>query len=112
MLILHEQEKAYNTQRRDDRDLLEWKRKVGSRCPPIIKGTDECREKAADFEYLMHRNLQVCFVLKTPSPILAALQGFNNRMLAGVKMRSRVFIFRVVAAADVTAGQADSQVHP
>jgi hypothetical protein len=45
-----------------------------------------------------------------PAPVLARLEGLNNRVRGALEMSSRVPVRRGVAAADVTAGQAKPQV--
>ncbi len=47
-----------------------------------------------------------------PAPILARLEGLDNRVIGRVKMLCSVFIFRRIAAADVPADKALAQVHP
>src|SRR5438309_1360498 len=46
------------------------------------------------------------------TPLLAGLQRLDHRMLGGVRVLGGVLVLRGVAAADVTATQAQSQVHP
>ena len=41
----------------------------------------------------------------TPAPIFAAFERLNNRMFGFVKMFGRVFVFGLVAAADVSASE-------
>src|SRR5207248_6979592 len=45
-------------------------------------------------------------------PVLRGLERLDDRMLRPVEMLRRVVIRRRVAAADVTAGHAKSQMHP
>ena len=47
-----------------------------------------------------------------PAPILARLEGLDNRVIGRVKMLCSVFVFRRIAAADVPADKALAQVHP
>jgi hypothetical protein len=47
-----------------------------------------------------------------PAPILAWLEGLDNRMVGGMKMPRRVLVLREIAAADVSTGQAHAQVDP
>jgi hypothetical protein len=48
----------------------------------------------------------------TPAPIFARLERLNNRMLRFMKMFGRMFVFGIVAAADVSAGQTQTQMDP
>ena len=48
----------------------------------------------------------------TPHPVLARLVRPDDGMIGGVEMFCGMFIFRRIAAAHMSAGQADSQVHP
>jgi hypothetical protein len=48
----------------------------------------------------------------TPPPVLSGLEGLDDGMLRRVKMLGRVTILRVIAASDVSARQAQSEVHP
>ena len=48
----------------------------------------------------------------TPSPVLARLERSNNGVMSLSKMLRRMLVFRVVAAADMTAGLAEAQVDP
>ena len=48
----------------------------------------------------------------TPAPILAGLEGLDDWVTAMMEMTSRVPMRRGIAAADVTAGEAQAQMHP
>src|SRR5574341_68421 len=48
----------------------------------------------------------------TPHPIFARLERTNHRVLRRAVMFRRVLVRRRIAAANVTAGQAQSQMHP
>ena len=48
----------------------------------------------------------------TPAPILARLERLDHGMVRRMKMLCRVSILRIVAAADVTARDAKSQMNP
>src|SRR5215472_12606521 len=48
----------------------------------------------------------------TPSPVLPRLERSNNGVMGPSEVLCRVFVFRGVAAADVTASQAESQMDP
>lgn len=52
------------------------------------------------------------FVLIAIRPIFTPLQRPNNRVPRFVKVCGRVFVLRVVAAADLAAGHAHAQMHP
>jgi len=52
------------------------------------------------------------FVDVTPAPILARLEGSDDRVLRRVKMLRSVAIFRRIAATDVSADQTQAKVHP
>jgi len=56
--------------------------------------------------------VNVDFVDVTPLPILAWLKGLNDGMLALSSVLACVFVFRTIAAAYMTAGQAKSKVYP
>ena len=58
------------------------------------------------------RRLNLNFVNITPQPIFVRLERLNDGMLRRVKMRRRVLILRRIAATDMTAGLAKSQMHP
>jgi hypothetical protein len=45
-----------------------------------------------------------------PAPVLAGLERANDRLRGSVVVRGRVALRAVVAAADVTAGEADPRV--
>src|SRR3981081_727248 len=47
-----------------------------------------------------------------PAPILARLEGLDDRVLGRVEMLSGVAMGRGIAAADMAAGQAQAQMHP
>jgi hypothetical protein len=49
---------------------------------------------------------------KTPSPVLARLERSNDGVMGLSEVLGGVFVLRGVAAADVTAGLAEPQVHP
>jgi hypothetical protein len=48
----------------------------------------------------------------TPAPVLPWLEGLNDRMVGGVEMPGGVLILRIVAAADVSTDETDTQMHP
>src|SRR5579872_2961282 len=52
------------------------------------------------------------FVYITPSPVLPRLKRLHDRMLGLMKVFGRVFVLGRIAAADVTADEALSQVDP
>ena len=52
------------------------------------------------------------FVHVTPAPVLARFEGLDDRMAARKIMFSRVAIRRRIAAANVAACQAQTQMHP
>jgi hypothetical protein len=56
--------------------------------------------------------LEQQFVLVAPQPVLAALERLDQRMAGCLEMRVGMTIRRFVAAADVTADQADAQMDP
>jgi hypothetical protein len=62
----------------------------------------------------LHRILFLYHVLvnKTPTPIFVGFKGLDNGMLGLLKMFGGVFIFGIVAAADVSAGETQTQVNP
>src|SRR5450631_3139046 len=47
-----------------------------------------------------------------PSPVLARLEGLDDRVLDGIEVRARVLVLRGVAAADMAAGQTQAQMDP
>ncbi len=51
-------------------------------------------------------------VNEAPAPILSRLEGLDDRMARSVEMSGGVPIGRIVATPHVTAGQAQTQVHP
>ncbi len=52
------------------------------------------------------------FVDVTPAPIFALLKTPDHGMIRGLEVRSRVLVGRRVAAADVAAGKAQSEMNP
>src|SRR5919201_5043315 len=48
----------------------------------------------------------------TPAPVFAGLETANHRVMRAVKVFRRVPIGRIVAASDVSAFEAESQMHP
>ena len=48
----------------------------------------------------------------TPSPVLIWLEGLHDRVVGRVEMLGGMLILRLVAAADMPAFKADSQVYP
>ncbi len=56
--------------------------------------------------------LEKQIVRVTVSPFFVRLKRFDNRMIGRMEMFSRVFILRLVAAADVSARFAQPQVQP
>jgi hypothetical protein len=52
------------------------------------------------------------FINVAPTPVFAWLERSDYRVPGGVEMFRRVFILRVVAAADMPAGPAQPQVDP
>ena len=58
------------------------------------------------------RKLEEELVRVTPSPVLIRLEGLNDRVVGGVEMLGGMLILRIVAAADMPAFKADSQVYP
>jgi hypothetical protein len=63
---------------------------------------------AADREFGLDEHL----VHVAPPPNLSGLERPDYRVLSGVEVLRGVFISRLVAAADVAAGEALAQVHP
>ena len=60
----------------------------------------------------MRRRLHEELILIAPTPVLARLEAPDDRMSSRVVMMSGVFVRRIVAAADVAAGETQSKVHP
>src|SRR5688572_19309988 len=58
------------------------------------------------------RDLQHQRVDIAPAPVLAGLEGCDDRMTGMVEMPRCVAVLRIVAATDVAAGPADAQVDP
>src|ERR1700730_6908564 len=58
------------------------------------------------------RQIEKHFLAIAPAPPLRRIVTLDDRMLVGVKMLGRVFVRRVVTAADVTATAADPQMQP
>jgi hypothetical protein len=52
------------------------------------------------------------FIDVAPEPILAGLNGLNNRMFRSMKMLGGVLVFGTVAAADVAALLAEPEMDP
>ena len=47
-----------------------------------------------------------------PAPVLSRFYGAHHRVPGRAKMRGRVLVPRRIAAAHMTAGEADSEMHP
>lgn len=58
------------------------------------------------------KKLQKEVIYITPAPVLAGLEGADQGVVRGMKMRGRVFILRVIAATDMTADKAEPQMYP
>src|SRR3977135_1289220 len=58
------------------------------------------------------RQIEQHFIDITPAPSFRRIIALDDRMFGGVKMPGRVFVGRIVTAADVTAGAADPQMQP
>ena len=58
------------------------------------------------------RKIEHDLVNVAPTPAFRRIISFYNGMLRGVEMSGRVFIGRIIAAADMTAGPADPQMQP
>lgn len=48
----------------------------------------------------------------TPTPVLTWLKGLDDRVLGGMEVLGRTPVLRAVAAADMAADQALTQVYP
>ena len=48
----------------------------------------------------------------TPSPVLIRLEGLHDRVIGRVEMLGGMLILRIVAAADMTTDETDTQMHP
>src|SRR5688500_13187976 len=59
-----------------------------------------------------HHALDHPLVDEAPAPVLARLEGLHDRVARGVEVLGGVRVLGVVAAADVAADQAHSQVDP
>src|SRR5215213_47821 len=58
------------------------------------------------------RQIEQHFVDIAPAPAFRRIVAFDHGMAGGVKVRGGVLVRRIVAAADMTAGAADSQMQP
>ena len=58
------------------------------------------------------RRLEEQLVHVAPAPVLARFEAANDRVLLSVKVLGGVLARRVVATADVAAGEAEAEVHP
>lgn len=57
-------------------------------------------------------HLELGGIDEAPGPFFAALERRDDGMVCVVEVSGRVAIWRAVAAADVTAGQAETKMHP
>jgi hypothetical protein len=64
------------------------------------------------FRHASSKRFKVQFIHKTPAPILARLERLNDWMARFMKMFCRMFIWRIIAAPDVTALHAEAKVKP
>jgi hypothetical protein len=48
----------------------------------------------------------------TPPPVLTRLEGLNDGMIGRVEMLGGMLILRIVAAADMSTDETDTQMHP
>src|SRR5256884_8145682 len=78
-------------------------RRCSSRVVATVAPTDRVESRRQ-----LHRQL----VDVAPAPILAGLDRRHDGMLRGLEVPSRVPILRVVAATDMPAGPAESQMDP
>jgi hypothetical protein len=60
----------------------------------------------------LHWLLEHDLVDVAPAPILARLEGLDNRVIGGVEMLCSMLVFRRIAAADMPTDKALAQVHP
>jgi hypothetical protein len=51
-------------------------------------------------------------VYVTPAPVFTAFEGLDDRVFGRVKVLGRVLVLGLVAAADMTAGQAHAEMDP
>ena len=58
------------------------------------------------------RQIEQHFIDITPAPSFRRIVALDDRMFGGVKMPGRVFVGRIVTAADVAARAADPQMQP
>lgn len=67
-----------------------------------------------EINFYMEENppLDRYFINITPAPILIRLKGLDDGMPCFMEMPGGVFILRIVAAANMTADEAQSQVDP
>src|SRR5512147_790252 len=76
----------------------------------------EPREERTDarpaFRERTGHRVEVAVVHVAPAPALAALERGDHRMAGGEVVRERVRVLRVLAAADVSAGEAHAQGDP
>jgi hypothetical protein len=56
--------------------------------------------------------LQIHLIDKTPNPILARLEGSDDRMTSIVEVLRGVLVLGIVTTTDMSAGQAKAQVNP
>ena len=67
-----------------------------------------CDSATAGVRILFHEEL----IHIAPEPVLSGLKRFYDRVFGGVEMFCGMLVFGTVAAPNVTAGQAEPQVHP
>ncbi len=58
------------------------------------------------------RKLEEELVDVTPAPVFPWLEGLNNGMIGRVEMLGGVLVLGIVAAADMTTDETDTQMHP
>jgi hypothetical protein len=62
--------------------------------------------------YSLKISLETNLIGKTPQPRFPWFIGCDHRMTSSVIMLRGVFVGGIITAADMTTGQADSQVNP
>ena len=78
----------------------------------VEEAREECRQRGPPFGQQLRRDIDVAAMNVAPAPGLAAFVGCNQRMTGCVEVLQSVRVLRILAASDMSAGQAYSKLIP
>ena len=85
---------------------------VGQPAELIGRQLGECRDSLELLDVDVARTHSVTSSDVTPAPCFTRLERPHDRMCGRMKVPGGMLVLRRVAAADMSAGQADAQMHP